>query len=397
MKLSNRAKAISPSVTLAITAKAGQLKQEGKDIISFGAGEPDFNTPENIMNAAKKAMAEGKTKYTAASGIKELKEAVCAKFKADNGLDYTADQVVISTGAKQCLANAFLAIVDDGDEVLMAVPYWVSYPELIKLAGGQPVFLNGDEKDNYKLTPDLIKSNLTDRSVAIVINSPNNPAGTIYTEAELKAIAEVCQEHDLWIIADEMYEKLIYGQDKHVSIAALSEDAYKRTLTINGVSKAYAMTGWRIGYAAGDAQLIKKMSSIQSHTTSNPSSISQYAALEALTGDQRDMEAMVERFAQRRDLTVSLLKDIPGIACIEPKGAFYVMMDIRKLLGKSYQGQVLETGMDFTEKLLEDKLVAVVPGEGFGLPGYIRISYATSEENIEKGIGRIAEFIGQLN
>ncbi len=397
MKYSERVSQITPSVTLAITAKAGQLKAEGRDVISFGAGEPDFNTPDNIIEAAIKAMHDGKTKYTPTPGINELKTAIVNKFKNDNGLEYTPAQVMVSTGAKQCLANSMLALVDDGDEVIMAVPYWVSYPELVKLAGGVPIMIMGSADNQYKLTPELVEEHISDRTKVMIINSPNNPAGTIYREDELAALAEVAKKHDLMIVSDEIYEELIYGGEAHHSIASVSQDAYERTIVINGVSKAYAMTGWRIGYLAGPADLVKKMSSIQSHMTSNPSSISQYAALEAIAGDQSFVSEMKKEFKARRDLLVEKLETIDDVSCIKPEGAFYVMMDIHKLLGRTYKGKTIETALDFSDQLLSDQLVAVVPGEGFGIEGFVRLSYATSRENIERGMDRVKEFINSMD
>lgn len=397
MKYSERVSQITPSVTLAITAKAGQLKAEGRDVISFGAGEPDFNTPDNIIEAAIKAMHDGKTKYTPTPGINELKTAIVNKFKNDNGLEYTPAQVMVSTGAKQCLANSMLALVDDGDEVIMAVPYWVSYPELVKLAGGVPIMIMGSADNQYKLTPELVEEHISDRTKVMIINSPNNPAGTIYREDELAALAEVAKKHDLMIVSDEIYEELIYGGEAHHSIASVSQDAYERTIVINGVSKAYAMTGWRIGYLAGPADLVKKMSSIQSHMTSNPSSISQYAALEAIAGDQSFVSEMKKEFKARRDLLVEKLENIDDVSCIKPEGAFYVMMDIHKLLGRTYKGKTIETALDFSDQLLSDQLVAVVPGEGFGIEGFVRLSYATSRENIERGMDRVKEFINSMD
>lgn len=397
MKYAERVSQITPSVTLQITAKAGQLKQEGKDVIGFGAGEPDFNTPDHIIQAAIKAMYEGKTKYTPTPGINELKQAIVKKFRDDNGLVYEPAQILVSTGAKQSLANAMLALVDDGDEVLMAVPYWVSYPELVKLAGGVPVYLNGSPDNQYKMTPELIEQHITPRSKILIINSPNNPSGTIYSREELSAIADVCKAHDLIIISDEIYEKLIYGGIKHESIAAVSQDAFDRTIVVNGVSKAYAMTGWRIGYLAGPTGLVKQMSSIQSHMTSNPCSIAQYASLEAIAGDQSFVAEMKDEFEARRDLLVSLIEEIPEVTCIKPEGAFYVMMDVHQLFGRTYKGTLISNAMDFSDQLLSDQLVAVVPGEGFGIEGFIRLSYATSKENIRKGMTRVRDFIAAMH
>ncbi len=397
MKIAQRVSQITPSVTLAITAKAGQLKAEGKDIVSFGAGEPDFNTPQNIIAAAVRAMNEGKTKYTPVPGIPELRTAISEKLKTDNGLYYEPSQILVSTGAKQSLANALLALVDSGDEVLMAVPYWVSYPELVKLADGVPVLIQGDPANQYKLTPELLEAAITPRSTILILNSPNNPTGTIYTREELRALAEVALAHDLIIISDEMYEKLIYDGGEHVSVASLSPAIYDRTITVNGVSKAYAMTGWRIGYLAGPAALVKPMTSIQSHMTSNACSIAQYASLEAIAGDQTFVGEMQKEFEARRDLLVELIGAIPGLDLVRPQGAFYVMMDIRSLIGATHQGQPIRDALDFADRLLTEQLVAVVPGEGFGLPGFVRLSYATSRENIEKGMARIRDFIQTLD
>jgi aspartate aminotransferase len=393
MKYSTKAQSLTPSLTLAITAKAKELKDKGLDVVGFGAGEPDFNTPQNIIDAATKAMNEGKTKYTPASGINELKDAVAEKLLAENGLKYAREQVIISTGGKQCLANAFEALLNDGDEVLIATPYWVSYPDLVTLSGGKSVFLDTKEENSYKITVEVLKAQVTDKSKVLVINSPNNPTGTIYSREELVEIAEFCREKDLFIISDEMYEKLIYGDEQHVSIASLSDDAYARTLVVGGFSKSYAMTGWRLGYAAGPKDLVKLMGSIQSHTTSNPTSFVQYAAVEALKGSQDSISNMNAEFAKRRDYMVERTMGIDGLSCIYPKGAFYVMMDVRKLMGKTYKGKTVKDSLDFSAFLLEDYLVAVVPGVAFGLEGFVRLSYATSMANIGKGFDRISEFV----
>lgn len=396
MKLSKKAENISPSITLEITAKANKLKAEGVDVVSFGAGEPDFNTPENIINAAVKAMNEGKTKYTPASGITELKQAICEKFKNDNNLSYTPDQIIISTGAKQNLANTFMAILNPGDEVLIPVPYWVSYPELTKLADGVPVFVQTLEENNYKYTVEQLEAAVTDKTKAILLNSPNNPTGTIYSREELTEIAEFAKKHDLFIISDEIYEKLIYDGEKHVSIASLSEDAYNRTIVINGVSKTYAMTGWRIGYSAAPKEITKLMSSLQSHMTSNPNSIAQYAALEALTGPKDSIKAMIKEFESRRNFMVEKLDKIPGVSIIKPSGAFYIMVNVKNYFGKLLNGTTINNSLEFAKVLLEDEKVAVIPGSGFGLDEYVRLSYATSKELIEKGLDRIAEFLTKL-
>lgn len=396
MNYSKKAMNITPSITLAITAKAKELKEAGVDVVSFGAGEPDFNTPKNIMDAAIKSMEEGKTKYTPTSGIIELREAICKKLKEDNNLSYNSNEIIVSTGAKQCLADAFMAILNPGDEVIVPIPYWVSYPELIKLADGVPVFVEGKEEDDYKYTLESLNKVVNDNTKAIIINSPNNPTGTVYSIEELKEIAEFAQKHDLIIISDEIYEKLIYDGKKHVSVASLSEDAYNRTIVINGFSKSYAMTGWRLGYAAGNAEVIKLMTSVQSHITSNTNSIAQYAGVEALNGPKDEIEKMVKKFEERRNLMIDRIKNITGLSVIRPEGAFYVMINLKNYLGKSINENVINNSVDFSRELLEHEKVAVIPGSAFGLDKYIRLSYATSEELILKGLDRIESFLNKL-
>ncbi|MBE6072840.1 MAG: pyridoxal phosphate-dependent aminotransferase [Clostridium butyricum] len=396
MQLSKKAENISPSITLEITAKANELKSQGIDVVSFGAGEPDFNTPDNIIEAAIKAMKNGKTKYTPAGGILELKETICKKFREDNNLEYKPSQIIVSTGAKQSLANTFMAVLNPGDEVLIPVPYWVSYPELVKLADGVPVFVNTDEADNYKYTIETLKLALTNKTKAILLNSPNNPTGTIYSKEELIEIANFAKEHDLIIISDEIYEKLIYDGNEHISIASLSKDAYERTIVINGVSKTYAMTGWRLGYAAASERIVKHMTSIQSHMTSNVNTIAQYAAIEALNGPVEDLKNMVNEFESRRNFMIGKLDKIDGISTIKPSGAFYVMVNISEYLNTSLNNIEIKNSLDFAKVLLDEEKVAVIPGSGFGLENYIRLSYATSKEIIEKGIDRISNFLNRL-
>ena len=396
MKLSNKAGNISPSITLAITAKANELKAQGVDVVSFGAGEPDFNTPENIINEAIKAMQEGKTKYTPAGGIQDLKKTICKKFKEDNDLDYAPDQIIISTGAKQCLANTFMAILNPGDEVLIPVPYWVSYPELVKLADGVPVFVETSEENNYKYTIKDLEKSVSDKTKAILINSPNNPTGTIYHKEELIEIAEFAKKHDLLIVSDEIYEKLIYDCEKHISIASLSQDAYERTIVINGVSKTYSMTGWRLGYAAASKEITKLMTSIQSHMTSNVNTITQYAAIEALNGPVENLNNMVKEFENRRNFMVDKLSKIDGVSIIKPSGAFYIMVNISSYLNTSFKGEEIKNSIDFARVLLDEEKVAVIPGSGFGLDDYIRLSYATSMKIIEVGIDRIERFLSRI-
>lgn len=397
MELSRKAQAIEPSLTLAITAKAKEMKEKGIDVISFSAGEPDFNTPKNIINAAIKAMEDGNTKYTSVNGILQLREAICKKFKDDNGLEYNPSQIVVSTGAKQSLANTFLAILNPGDEVIVSTPYWVSYPELIKLADGKPVFVEGDEKSNYKFTNENLEKAVTAKTKAIVLNTPNNPTGTIYNKEELEVIADFAKKYNIIIISDEMYEKLIYDNENHISIASLSKDAYERTIVINGLSKSYAMTGWRIGYCAASEKIAKLMISIQSHVTSNVCSITQYAALEALNGPQDEITKMINEFEKRRNYMINRIESIDNLSIVKPKGAFYIMINIENCLGKEINGKVLNDSMEFCASLLENEKLAVIPGKAFGLNNYIRVSYATSMEAIKEGINRIESFIKKLN
>ncbi len=393
MNLSKKAMNMEPSMTLALTAKAGELKAQGVDVISFGVGEPDFNTPQNIIDAATLAMNQGKTKYTAVSGITELKEAIVKKFYNDNGLNYKSENIIVSTGGKQCLFNVFAAILNVGDEVLIPKPYWVSYPELVKLNDGIPVFVETNKEDDFKINFKNLEKSITNKTKAIVVNSPNNPTGSIYSKKELMEIADFAKKYDLYIISDEMYEKLTYGDNKHISIASLNEDAFNRTIVVNGLSKAYAMTGWRVGYAAGKKEIIKLMNNIQSHTTSNVNSIAQYASLEALTGQQEEMKIMQNEFDRRRKVMMKLLDDISDVSYIEPKGAFYILVNIEKILKKFK----ISGSSEFCEKLLDRENVVAIPGIAFGEDNYIRLSYATSMDSIETGLNRISNFIKNLN
>ena len=397
MELSRKAQAIEPSLTLAITAKAKEMKEKGIDVISFSAGEPDFNTPKNIINAAIKAMEDGNTKYTSVNGILQLREAICKKFKDDNGLEYNPSQIVVSTGAKQSLANTFLAILNPGDEVIVSTPYWVSYPELIKLADGKPVFVEGDEKSNYKFTKENLEKAVPAKTKAIVLNTPNNPTGTIYNKEELEVIADFAKKYNIIIISDEMYEKLIYDNENHISIASLSKDAYERTIVINGLSKSYAMTGWRIGYCAASEKIAKLMMSIQSHVTSNVCSITQYAALESLNGPQDEITKMINEFEKRRNYMINRIESIDNLSIVKPKGAFYIMINIENCLSKEINGKILNDSMEFCASLLENEKLAVIPGKAFGLNNYISVSYATSMEAIKEGLNRIESFIKKLN
>jgi len=397
MDYSLKAMKLPPSITLAITAKAKEMKAEGKDVVGFGAGEPDFNTPQNIIDACKKALDEGKTKYVPASGINELKDAVVNKFKRDNGLNYERSQIIISTGGKQCLFNTLMALTNPGDEILIAKPYWVSYPDLIALSGGNCVVVETREEEDYKFTLESLEASVTPKTKAIIVNSPNNPTGTVYSREELQSIADFCKKHDIFIISDEIYEPLIYGEEKHISIASLSEDAYKRTVVVNALSKAYAMTGWRLGYAAGPKDLIKILGNIQSHTTSNSTSFVQYAAVEALNGDQSFIPLMNEEFRLRRDYMIERADKIKGLDYIYPKGAFYLMLDVRYFIGKHFRGNTIKSSLDLADMLLSEYLVAVVPGSGFGLEGFLRLSYATNRDAIKKGFDRIEEFLAEIS
>lgn len=396
MRISQRCQRVTGSLTLAIDAKAKEMKQKGIDVVGFGAGEPDFDTPEHIRKAAKDALDLGKTRYTPAAGMPELRQAICDKLKRDNGLDYVPQQIVVSNGAKHSLFNSFQALLEEGDEVIVPGPYWVSYPEIVRMAGGVPVIVEGTEANNFKPTIDDFRAAVTDKTRAVVINSPNNPNGFVFTREELQAIGDLAIEKDLSIVSDEIYEFLVYDGVEHISIASLSPEIKERTIVINGMSKAYAMTGWRIGYTASPLNAAKAMTNFQSHSTSCPNSIAQYAALTALSGPDDQLKSMVAEFDRRRRRIVELINEIPGLSCKPPKGAFYVMMNIGGVFGKRYNGAPIVDSMSFTQLLLDNSHVAVVPGAGFGADAYVRLSYATSMENIEKGLARIKEFVGKL-
>lgn len=391
--LSEKGLRIAPSITLEITAKAKAMKDSGIDVISFGAGEPDFNTPENIQNEGIRAIKDGLTRYTPASGIVELKKAICKKLKADNGLEYKPSNIIISSGAKHSIHNALMAILNPGDEVIFAVPYWVSYPELVRLADGIPVYIETEEKNDFKFNVDDLNRVLTNKTKAIILNSPSNPTGSIYTEEELRDIAEWAVKNNIFVISDEIYEKLIYDGKNHVSIAAINEDIKRLTILINGMSKSHAMTGWRIGYAAAHEDIVKVMSNIQSHATSNPCSISQYASVIGLLGDQSSVEEMKKHFVERRDYMAETINSIKGLSCRKPEGAFYIMVNFTQLIGKTIKGKVINSSLDFANLLLDEGKVAVVPGIAFGDDKYVRLSYATSLENIKKGLERIKQIV----
>jgi len=389
MRLSKKVQDITPSSTLAISAKAQELKQQGKDVIGLGVGEPDFNTPDYIIEAAYEAMKSGKTRYTPSSGVLELKEAIVKKFKRDQQLDYKPSEIIVTTGAKHALYTAFEAILEQDDEVIIPAPYWVSYTEQVKLAGGKPVIVKTLEENQFKLTPQQLEDSITDRTQAIILNSPSNPTGMMYTKEELQAVGEVCLKHNLVIISDEIYEKLIYTDDKHVSIAQLSEELKAMTIVINGVSKSHAMTGWRIGYAAGPENVIKAMSNHASHVTSNPTTVSQYAALAAYETNEEALEEMKKVFAERLHILHEKLVAIPGVTCEKPKGAFYLFPNVAEA--------VKMTGFTSTDEwvtaLLEEEMLALVPGSAFGSEDNVRLSYATSTDLLIEAAKRIHRFV----
>jgi len=397
MKLSERAKLIKPSPTLAVTAKAGALKAQGIDVIDFGAGEPDFDTPGHIKDAAKKALDQGFTKYTPATGTVELKKAVAAKFEKENGLKYGTDQVIVSCGAKHSLYNLFQAVLDPGDEIVIIAPYWVSYPDMGLLAGAKPVFVQTSARTGFRPAAKDLEAALSKKTALVVINSPSNPTGAGIPEKDLKELQAVLEQGEFWITSDEIYEKNIYDGFKPVSIASLSKSLFDRTIVVNGVSKSYAMTGWRIGYAAGDKEVVKAMGNMQSQSTSNPTSIAQKAAVEALTGSQAEIAVMVAEFKKRRDWIVKALEEIPGVSCYKPEGAFYVFPDFNAYLGKKAAGKEIKDSVALSEFLLDDSKVAVVPGSAFGAEGFIRLSYATSMQNVQEGVKRIREGVKKLS
>jgi len=397
VKLAARVAKIKPSETLAITAKANALRAEGRDVIGFGAGEPDFDTPENIKAAAIRAIEAGFTKYTPVGGTDELKDAIIAKLKRDNALEYKRSQIVVSCGAKHTLYNLAQALFEPGDEVIIPAPYWVSYPDIVVLAGGTPVIVDTLEKDGFKMKPEQLQAAITERTKAVVINSPSNPTGAAYSPEELKALAAVLLDKEIFVICDDIYEKIIYANFPFENIATAEPKIKDRTIVVNGVSKAYAMTGWRIGYAAGPEQLIAAIIKIQSQNTSNPASISQKAAVEALKGDQEVVGKMVAEFRQRRDAIVKLLNEIDGVKCLSPEGAFYVFPNVSGIYGRSFQGKKITDSTELINYLLDEANVATVPGAAFGNDNHIRLSYATSLKNIEEGLKRIKIAIAKLS
>ncbi len=396
LSVSHRCQAISPSPTLAIDARAKEMKAAGVDVISFGAGEPDFPTPQYICDAAREAIEMGLTRYTPAAGTKELRKAICEKLRRDNDMTYTYGDIVVSSGAKHSLFNIFQAILDPGDEVLIPTPCWVSYPELVRMAGGVPVFIPADESTDFIPTKRDIASRVNRRTKAMIITSPSNPNGSIWPQEMLQFVADLAVSHPFYVVSDEIYEKLIYDGRKHLSIAQLGEQIKAQTFMVNGVSKAYAMTGWRIGYVAGPRAEMQAIANFQSQATSNANSIAQYAAMKALQGGDECIKPMVAEFEARRDAMVERINKIPGLSCRKPHGAFYIMLNIKKMLGKSYNGRVIETSKTFAELLLAEKHVAVVPGVAFEAEGFCRLSYAVSMENCMEGLNRIEAFVSEL-
>ena len=392
-ELAQIASAVQASSTMAIDALAKQMKAEGVDVVGFGAGEPDFNTPDHIKAAAVQAIANNVTRYTPASGTVALKQAVCQRMKEDCGLDYKPSQVVVTSGAKHCVYIALRALVDPGDEVILPAPFWVSYLELIKMVGGVPVVVTAQESAGFKMTAEQLAAAITPRTKALILNNPSNPTGMVYSQEELAAIARVCVERNIYVISDEIYYGLLYDGVKSVSFASLGEDVKERTILINGVSKSYAMTGWRIGYLLSNEKIAKVMGNFLSHSTGSPSSVSQAASVAALNGPQDCVEEMRRAFEERRNYIVSRVNAIDGVSCIKPQGAFYIMMNVEKQLGRTLHGELIKTGDDFSAALLKHGLVATVPCSGFGAPSFVRWSYATSMENIKKGMDRLEEFL----
>jgi len=395
--LSDRAKSLKPSPTLAINAKAKSMQAQGIHVISFGAGEPDFDTPLNIKQAAKKAIDDGFTKYTPVGGIDELKDAIIKKFQRDNGLTYKRSEILVSCGGKHSFYNLAQAIFDREDEVIVPAPYWVSYPPMVALANGTPVIVETNEKNEFKITPQELKKAITPKTKALIVNSPSNPTGSAYTKSELEKIAEIATSKNFFVISDEIYEKIVYDGFQFVSIASLSDEMKKRTIIVHGVAKTYAMTGWRIGYTAASDDIISAMSNIQSQSTSNPTSIAQKASVEALAGPQDEVGKMVGAFGQRRNYIVDRLNKIPGVSCYKPAGAFYVFPNFSSYYRKSYQGKKIENSTALADYFLDVAKVAVVPGVEFGADPFERLSYATSMEDIKEGLNRIEEALKKLN
>lgn len=394
--ISKIAASVSPSATLAVNALAKKMRAEGKDVIGFGTGEPDFATPDRICYAGIRAICNGQTKYTPAAGTISLRKAICERLKADYNLAYDETQVVVASGAKHSVYLALAVLVDPGDEVILPAPYWVSYYEMIRLVGGTPAVVTAGEDQNFKITAEQLEAAITEKTKAVMINNPSNPTGAIYTKEELQALADVCVRHDLFIIADEIYDKLIYDGASFTSIPTLGEEIKAHTILINGVSKTYSMTGWRVGYAAAEKPIASAMSSYASHSTGAPATMAQDAAQEALEGPQDEVETMRQVFEQRRNYLVSRMNSMDGVSCLVPNGAFYVMMNLEQLFGKTIDGELIETADDFARLFLEKSMVAVVSCTAFGAPSFVRWSYATSMENIQKGMDRLEQFLAKV-
>ena len=396
--LSKRISGISPSLTLAISAKAKAMKQAGEDVVNFGAGEPDFNTPEHIIKAAEDALERGCTKYTPAAGLPELRRAICDKFARDNGLEYEPSQIIVSNGAKHSIFNVCFALLEPGEneEVIIPAPYWLTYPEVVKVCGGVPVIVNTQKKNNFKITPEELRAAITPKTKLFIFNSPCNPTGAVYSEAEVRALAKVCEETGIWVLSDEIYEKLVYGETKPFSMAAVSPWMMDHTITVNGVSKTYAMTGWRIGYLGAPLEVAKAISSFQSHATSNPNSIAQYATIKALNSPEASVEEMVARFARRRLALIERVSEMKDIYCIIPEGAFYAMLVVSSTYGKSFGSKKITDSVSFSDILLDAAKVAVVPGKAFGADDCVRISYSLSMKDMLEGLERIDAFVQSL-
>ena len=395
-RIANRMLSLAPSLTLAISAKAKAMKAAGENVVSFGVGEPDFNTPEHIINAAKAALDAGHTKYTPSSGLLPLRKAICEKFKKDNGLSYEPSQIIVSNGAKHSIFNACYAVLEEGDEVIIPAPYWLTYPEVVKVCGATPVYIDCKKENKFKFTAEDLKAAITPKTKMLIFNSPSNPTGAVYSEEEVRAIAKVCEDKEIFVLADEIYEKLCYNGVKAFSIAKCSDKMKDLTITINGVSKTYAMTGWRVGYLAAPLDIAKAIDSFQSHATSNASSISQYATIEALLSSDEEIQEMVNVFDKRREKLLKLASEIDGVQAVEPDGAFYVMLVVGGLYGKAYNGKKIENSIEFADVLLEAEKVATVPGVSFGADDCVRLSYALGEADLEEGLKRIKRFVENL-
>lgn len=393
--ISKIAAAIAPSATLAISAKAKQMKAEGIDVVNFGVGEPDFPTPENVKEAGIQAIRDNKTKYTPAAGILELRKAVCKRMKEDLGLDYEPSEVVVASGAKHSVYLAIMVCCDPGDEVVVAAPYWLSYAEMIRMAGAVPVEVRAQASSNFKITAEQLEAAITDKTKMFMLNSPSNPTGMVYTREELEALAAVCEKHGIYVLADDIYCNLVYDGVEYTSIASVSPAMKEQCIVVNGVSKSYAMTGWRVGYTLSNPTVAKAMASYASHSTGAPATMAQWAAIESLEGDQSSVDEMRQQFEKRRNHLVERMNKIQGVSCIKPQGAFYVMMDMSNFVGKTMYGKVIENDADFAALFLEKALVATVPCTAFAAPNFLRWSYATSMENIDKGLDRLEKFIAE--